>query len=37
MIQREMIQKPKFVTDSFVNPKESKNNEIYEYIFSGLK
>lgn len=37
MIQREMIEKPKFVTHSFVHPKESKNNEIYEYIFSGLK
>lgn len=37
MIQREMIVKPKFVTNSFIHPKESKNNEIYEYILSGLK
>lgn len=37
MIQREMIQKPVYITHSFTNPKLSKNNDIYEYILSGLK
>ncbi|MFT7611646.1 MAG: hypothetical protein ACI9J3_000591 [Parvicellaceae bacterium] len=37
MIEREMIQKPKFVTHSFVNSHEDENNSIYEYILGGLK
>lgn len=37
MIEREMIQKPKFVTHSFVNSREDENNSIYEYILGGLK
>ena len=37
MIQRDMIQKPIYTTHSFNNPKLGKNNDIYEYILSGLK
>ncbi|MCF8298040.1 MAG: flavohemoglobin expression-modulating QEGLA motif protein [Saprospiraceae bacterium] len=37
MIERDMIQKPKYITQSFIKPKIENNNEIYEYIFSGLK
>ncbi|MFT5777580.1 MAG: hypothetical protein ACI837_000516 [Crocinitomicaceae bacterium] len=37
MIQREMVQKPIFQTASFSDPKIGKNNDIYEYILSGLK
>ncbi|MDG1476128.1 MAG: flavohemoglobin expression-modulating QEGLA motif protein [Vicingaceae bacterium] len=37
MIQREMIQQPTFITKSFIKPQEMKNNDIYEYILSGLK
>jgi hypothetical protein len=37
MIQREMVQKPIFVTNSFKNPELNKNDEIYKYILSGLK
>jgi len=37
MIQREMVQKPIYVTNSFKNPELSKNDEIYKYILSGLK
>ncbi|MDG1145217.1 MAG: flavohemoglobin expression-modulating QEGLA motif protein [Flavobacteriales bacterium] len=37
MIQREMVQKPTYVTNSFTNPQVNKNDEIYKYILSGLK
>ncbi|MDG1659345.1 MAG: flavohemoglobin expression-modulating QEGLA motif protein [Crocinitomicaceae bacterium] len=37
MIQREMVQKPIYVTNSFKNPQLNKNDEIYKYILSGLK
>lgn len=37
MIEREMIQKPKFITKSFENPVEYTNHDLYEYIISGLK
>lgn len=37
MIEREMIEKPKYITQSFTNPKIENNSDIYEYIFSGLK
>lgn len=37
MIDRDMIVKPKFITKSFLNPQNSANHEIYEYIISGLK
>ena len=36
MIQRDMIQKPIYTTNSFDNPKLGKNNDIYEYILGGL-
>lgn len=37
MMERELIQKPKYITQSFVKPKAEKNSEIFEYILSGLK
>ncbi len=37
MIERDMIQKPKYITQSFAKPQTENNSEIYEYIFSGLK
>jgi len=36
MIEREMIAKPKYITKSFEQPVDYQNNEIYEYIISGL-
>jgi hypothetical protein len=36
MIQREMVRKPIYVTNSFKNPELNKNDEIYKYILSGL-
>lgn len=37
MIDREMIEKPKFITKSFLNPKLEQTLGIYGYILSGLK
>jgi uncharacterized protein (TIGR02421 family) len=37
MTQREMVQKPVYVTHSFKNPEQNKNDEIYKYILNGLK
>lgn len=37
MIERELVEKPKFITQSFIDPKSEHNNEVYEYILSGLK
>lgn len=37
MIDREMVQKPLYFTESFKDPKLVENHEIYEYILSGLK
>lgn len=37
MIEREMVEKPKYITRSFVHPQKENNHEIYEYILSGLK
>ncbi|MBC8226845.1 MAG: flavohemoglobin expression-modulating QEGLA motif protein [Gammaproteobacteria bacterium] len=37
MIERDMIVKPKHITKSFVQPVGYQNDEIYEYIISGLK
>ena len=37
MIEREMVEKPQYITKSFVQPKSENNSEIYEYILSGLK
>ncbi len=37
MMQREMIQKPIYTTHSFNKSKLGRNNDIYEYILSGLK
>ncbi|MEZ4936637.1 MAG: DUF1704 domain-containing protein [Crocinitomicaceae bacterium] len=37
MIDRKMIQKPKYKTLSYENPPEVYENEIYDYILSGLK
>lgn len=36
MIEREIIAKPKHITKSFEQPIDYQNNEIYEYIISGL-
>lgn len=37
MIEREMIVKPKYITNSFKHPKTHQNDEVYKYILSGLK
>ena len=37
MIDRKMIDVPKYVTHSFANPNLKEDNQIYEYILSGLK
>lgn len=37
MIEREMVERPQYITKSFVQPKSENNSEIYEYILSGLK
>jgi uncharacterized protein (TIGR02421 family) len=37
MIGREMIDKPKYITKSYLNPGINNNNGIYDYILSGLK
>jgi len=37
MMGREMITAPKYVTKSFLTPKNQKKSSIYNYIFSGLK
>lgn len=37
MIDRGMVEKPKFITHSFVNPNMAGNSNIYDYIISGLK
>ncbi len=37
MIEREMIQKPIYVTHSFTSPKQGNNDSIYQYILGGLK
>jgi len=36
-MEREMIQKPIYTTQSFINPKQSNNDSIYQYILGGLK
>lgn len=36
MVEREILVKPKFITKSFENPKANKNQDILEYILSGL-
>ena len=37
MMQREMIQKPIYISHCFNAPKLGRNNDIYEYVLSGLK
>jgi uncharacterized protein (TIGR02421 family) len=37
MMGREMITPPKYITKSFLTPKNQKKSSIYNYIFSGLK
>ncbi len=37
MIDRNIVEKPKFVTKSFENPKTEENNVLFDYILSGLK
>jgi uncharacterized protein (TIGR02421 family) len=37
MIEREMIEKPNYITKSYLIPQAENNNSIYDYIFSGLK
>lgn len=36
MIEREMLEKPKYLTKSFINPRVENNSDIYDYIFRGL-
>lgn len=36
MIDRELIREPHFITKSFGQPNENSNDEIYEYIISGI-
>lgn len=37
MIDRKLIDAPQYVTRSYVEPKQHHNDDIYEYILSGLK
>lgn len=37
MIDRELIISPKYLTKSFLSPVGNENNQIYDYILSGLK
>jgi hypothetical protein len=37
MIDRNIVEKPRFVTESFRHPKIEGNNVLYDYILSGLK
>ncbi|NNF02082.1 MAG: flavohemoglobin expression-modulating QEGLA motif protein [Bacteroidia bacterium] len=37
MIERELVQKPKYITHSFHEPNLNGSSEIYNYIISGLK
>lgn len=37
MIDRNLIEKPKFITKSFAKPRTELNNELFDYILSGLK
>lgn len=36
MVEREILVKPKFITKSILDPKENRNQEILNYILSGL-
>ncbi len=37
MIDRNIVEKPRFITESFEHPKIEENNVLYNYILSGLK
>ncbi|MGB0807082.1 MAG: flavohemoglobin expression-modulating QEGLA motif protein [Salibacteraceae bacterium] len=37
MMERDLIKTPQYITQSFIDPKSEHNNEVYEYILSGLK
>jgi uncharacterized protein (TIGR02421 family) len=37
MMDRNIVEKPKFITKSFENPHTEENNALFEYILSGLK
>ncbi|MGB0882433.1 MAG: flavohemoglobin expression-modulating QEGLA motif protein [Vicingaceae bacterium] len=37
MIDRNIIEKPKYITKSFEHPKTELNNDLYDYILSGLE
>lgn len=37
MIDRKLIEKPQFITKSFEKPRTELNNELFDYILSGLK
>ena len=37
MIERDIVEKPQFITASFEDPQIEKNNDLFEYILSGLK
>jgi uncharacterized protein (TIGR02421 family) len=36
MIERDMVVKPKHITQSFLHPKGDKNHAIYDYVLRGL-
>lgn len=37
MIDRNIVEKPRFITESFEHPKTEENNVLFDYILSGLK
>ncbi|MDG1477490.1 MAG: DUF1704 domain-containing protein [Vicingaceae bacterium] len=37
MIDRNLIEKPEYITKSFEKPRTELNNELFDYILSGLK
>jgi uncharacterized protein (TIGR02421 family) len=37
IIDRNLIEKPQFITKSFAKPRTELNNELFDYILSGLK
>ncbi len=37
MIERKIVSSPELITKSFLNPLSSKNDDVYDYILSGLQ
>jgi hypothetical protein len=37
VIERNIVEKPEYISASFEGPQIEKNNELFEYILSGLK